>query len=105
MRLDTVAVAIVVWMPAGETPRGADFIKGRVEGPPHPNLKACWDWGMALVSAMITRAPGKAPWIKSGTTLLNCEQIKAAYAQVRESSELIEPYHCIRPRRTSGGSA
>lgn len=90
MRLDPEAAAIVVWMSAGERPSGADFTEGRVQGPPHPNPKACWDLGMALVSAMITRAPGKAPWIKSGTVLLDCDQIKAAYAQLDDHKQRIE---------------
>ena len=73
--------AIVVWMPEGEKPDGAEhFSVGANLSPPKPNPEAWWELGQALLSVRaVENDYMKRPWIKVGEVVLEPDQILQAY--------------------------
>ncbi len=84
MEVDLIAAAVLVWLPRGEVPTIESFGPGRIEPPPTPNPEPWWLLRDAIVHAReVSRAHDKVPWIKTGGTLLNEEQIFQAYLELR----------------------
>jgi len=84
MELDMMAAAALIWLPRGEVPTIGSFEPDRIEPPPASNPETLWLLRDAIVHACeVSRVHDKVPWIKTGGTLLDEDQIFQAYLELR----------------------
>jgi len=84
VKLDTLASAVLVWLPKGVTPAVDALETAKVGPPPNPNPEPWWCLEDAVIRASeVQRDHDKAPWIKVGQELLDPSEIAQAYRAIR----------------------